>query len=102
MSREKRQAKQPGLGGLLRLIGLGFLIAAVVKELRTPAPERTWNGTLGFVPYDLRRPTAQRFRDRMWAPEDGHLFTPQPFGVGWTLNLGRLVALLRQRLASRA
>lgn len=102
MSREKKQAKQPGPADLLRLVGLGFLIAAVVKELRTPAPERTWNGTVGFVPYDLRKPTAQRFRDRLWAPEDSRLFTPQPLGVGWTLNLGRLVALLRQRLASRA
>ena len=31
------------------------------------------------------------------APEDPRLLTPQIFGVGWSVNLGRLVALLRGR-----
>jgi len=32
-----------------------------------------------------------RVRERMWAPDDPHLVMPQVFGVGWTVNLGRLL-----------
>lgn|SRR5689334_20158579 len=86
----------------LRLLALGLLVAAVVKELRTPAEERTWNGTLGgLVPYDLRPPTVDRMRARWWSPDDERIFTPQPFGVGWTVNAGRVVALVRQGAESR-
>jgi hypothetical protein len=85
---------------MLRLVGIGLLVAAVVKELRTPPAERTWHGVvIGFVPYDLRVPTYTRVRERMWTPDDPHLFAPQPFGVGWTVNVGRLVTLARRRLS---
>ena len=30
----------------------------------------------------------------MWSPDDEHWLTPQVFGVGWTVNLGRLVSVL--------
>jgi hypothetical protein len=98
----KRTDRRGGVQGLVRLIGFGLLVTALVKELRTPAEERTWHGIVaGFVPYDLRVPTVQRLRERLWAPDDERLFTPQPFGVGWTVNVGRVVALLRQRFATR-
>jgi len=74
---------------------LALTAAAVVKELSQPAASRTWNGRLLTVPYDFRIPTADRVRERMWAPDDPHLLTSQVFGLGWTLNLGRLLALLR-------
>jgi uncharacterized membrane protein len=32
----------------------------------------------------------------MWAPDSEHLFGPRVFGVGWTLNFGRLAALAQQ------
>jgi hypothetical protein len=70
-----------------------------VKELRTPSEDRTWHGVVaGFVPYS-RVPTVARLRERVWAPEDEHLLNPQPFGVIWTLNAGRVVSLVRQRFA---
>jgi hypothetical protein len=98
----KRTDRRGGVQGLVRLIGFGLLVTALVKELRTPAEERTWHGIVaGFVPYDLRVPTVQRLRERLWAPDDERLFTPQPFGVGWTVNVGRVVALFRQRFATR-
>lgn len=69
-------------------------------ELRTPKENRTWHGVvLGFVPYELRPPTLARFRERVWAPDDEHLIGPRVFGVGWTLNLGRLYALAREAAA---
>jgi uncharacterized protein DUF5808 len=69
-------------------------VAAIAKELRRPPNEREWNGRLaGFVPYDFRPPTLQRFRERMWNPEQPNLFSPHVFGVGWTVNVGRLARL---------
>ncbi len=83
---------------LVRSITMALAAAAVVKELRTPAAERTWHGVVaGFVPYDLRRPTLARIRERMWNPESGRLVSPRAFGVGWTLNAGRVVRLVRER-----
>jgi uncharacterized protein DUF5808 len=97
-SRRTTSGGRHGIQQVLRLVGVGLLVAAVVKELRTPAGERTWHGVvLGFVPYDLRVPTYARVRERLWAPDDPHLFAPQPFGVGWTVNVGRLVASARRR-----
>ena len=51
------------------------------------------------MPYDLRPPTLQRLRERVWAPEDPHLIVPRSFGFGWTLNVGRVVRLARRRLS---
>jgi Family of unknown function (DUF5808) len=83
---------------LIRLVMLGLVVAAVVKELRLPAEERTWNGVVaGFVPYDFRVPTVERFGERVWDPEGKHLISPHVFGVGWTVNVGRVVALIRQK-----
>lgn len=97
-SKRDRDKGRPGLQNLVRLITLGLIVTAVVKELRTPAGERTWNGVVaGFVPYDFRAPTLARFKERMWAPTNEHLITPRPFGVGWTLNAGRVVALARHQ-----
>ena len=43
---------------------LGIIaVIAVIRELRKPAGERTWYGKVGFVPYDFRKPTADRFRE---------------------------------------
>jgi len=67
-----------------------------VTELRKPAEERTGFGKVaGLVPYDFRPPTASRIRAAVWAPDDPRLFKPHAFGVGWTVNFGRLFALVR-------
>ncbi|HEU5315643.1 MAG TPA: DUF5808 domain-containing protein [Chloroflexota bacterium] len=81
----------------VRMVGVALAVAAVWRELRRPAAERTWNGALwGHVPYDLRRPTLARFRARIWDRESDHLLVPHAFGVGWTLNLHEAVARLRR------
>ena len=59
------------LGTVLRVATVGMLAWAVVTELRKPVPERSWQGSLaGVVPYDLRRPTFARVRQRWWNAED--------------------------------
>ncbi|WP_037570480.1 DUF5808 domain-containing protein [Phaeacidiphilus oryzae] len=88
-----------GKGGRNRLIGLavlGLLGAAVVKELRQPAAERTWTGRVVGVPYDLRRPTVGKVRREYWDPENPALFTPHSFGIGYGVNLARVGALARR------
>ncbi len=89
-----------GMQGVFRLVWIGLVVAAVVKELRMAPEERTWHGVVaGFVPYEFRRPTGARIRERIWDPENEHLFTPHAFGVGWTLNVGRVFALIRKRFS---
>jgi hypothetical protein len=87
---EKRsdRKKQPSAGSLWRLI-LGIIgIVAIVQEMRKPPDERAWHGKVGgFVPYDFRMPTVDRFREALWNP-DGPLVSAKAFGVGWVLNLG--------------
>ena len=46
-------------------------------------------GTFLGVPYDWRRPTAARLKQRWWNADDPRLFTPKTFGWGYDLNLAR-------------
>jgi hypothetical protein len=86
-----------------RAIFFGLLGAAVATELRKPPEERAWHGKLaGFVPYELRRPTLQRVRDTYWAPADEHVFKPPVWGVGWALNMGRVVQMIRREPGENA
>ena len=48
-------------------------------------------GTFLGVPYDWRRPTAARFKERWWNPDDKRLFTPRAFGWGYDINLARVL-----------
>lgn len=97
----KGGTKGGGISSLVRLVTLGLAVAAVVKEMRLPADERTWHGTVaGVVPYEFRPPTLERFRQRVWDPEAETVVSPHVFGVGWTVNLGRIVALVRERIAT--
>jgi hypothetical protein len=80
---------------LARLLGIAVTTWAVVQELRTPREARTWQGRVGgLVPYDFRPPTGARARERLWNPAESQLLVPTVFGVGWTLNTARLVAVL--------
>lgn len=90
-----------GVQTVVRLVTMGLVVAAVVKELRTPEGEREWNGTLaGFVPYDFRLPTFDRFKERVWDPHSERLINPRVFGVGWTVNVGRVLELVREKAAA--
>ena len=80
-----------GLRSLAQLIGLGLLIASIVRELRLPKQERTWHGVVfGRVPYDLRPPSFARLKAAFWNPANPHLVVPTAFGVGWSVNLAAL------------
>ena len=79
------------------VVALGLVAGAVAEELRKPASDRHWVGKVaGTVPYDLRRPTFHRFRAAVWSPDDPRILVPHAFGVGWTVNVGRLVRLAQR------
>ncbi|NNC93140.1 MAG: hypothetical protein HKN80_11695 [Acidimicrobiia bacterium] len=79
----------------LKILAALLVIAAVVKELRLPKDDRTWHGALGgFVPYDFRMPTVEKIKSTFWNP-DGPVIANRVFGVGWTINLGAVVAKVR-------
>jgi len=77
-----------------------LVAAAVAQELRKPSSERTWHGHLaGFIPYDFRPPTLARFQAAWWNPDDPRIFTDRVFGVGWSINLGRVAKLTLEKAA---
>jgi hypothetical protein len=75
----------------VRVLWVGLLGAAIVDAVRN---QRKHGEVLGFVPYDFRVPDVERARLRTWNPESTRILTPTTFGVGWTLNLGRLARLV--------
>lgn len=92
----RRRSKR--LRSLVRLSSVVCTGLALAQELRKPADRRRWHGVvLGYVPYDFRlRSSRAKYRDRIWSP-DGPLLQPHGLGVGWTLNIGRLLRLLHLR-----
>lgn len=94
----KSEFKISGLRGLASAVGMGLVGAAVIQEMRKPSSERAWHGLLWErVPYEFRLPTVERLRHAYWAPQDPHVLTGTPFGVGWTVNFGRLARACSSR-----
>jgi hypothetical protein len=86
----EKEKRRPAAKDLWRLALLILGVIAVIQELRKPAEDRTWHGTVaGFVPYDLRKPTMDRVRETYWNP-DGAIVSSMVWGVGWALNAGAI------------
>ncbi|MFE0178240.1 DUF5808 domain-containing protein [Streptomyces sp. NPDC059002] len=68
-----------------------LLGAALAKELSKPAVDRTWTGRVVGLPYDFRPPTPGKLRRVFWDPDNDALFTPHAFGVGYGVNLARVL-----------
>ncbi|MEA2508608.1 MAG: hypothetical protein QOG21_690 [Actinomycetota bacterium] len=83
------------LGNILTGVAVGAAVIAIRQEMSKPPSNRGWNGKVGPIPYDFRLPTPSRIRERYWNPDDDRILVPQLFGVGWTINLGRVVRLFR-------
>lgn len=92
----RRRTRSVSLDSVLGAVGLGFVLLAIVREVRRPPDLRAWHGNvLGVVPYDFRRPTLARVRETWWSPDDERLLVPRVLGVGWSINLARAAQLLR-------
>lgn len=95
--REGARRKRSLLQNLATTVAVGFAGVAILKDIRESTGHRFLHGEMvGFVPYDFRKPSVQRIRQRLWDPS-GPLLTPQVFGVGWTVNLGAVVARASRR-----
>lgn len=91
---DTKRRRADGMKPLKALVAV-LTILAVIKELRLPKEERAWHGALaGFVPYDFRMPTFAKIKGTLWNPE-GSIVVNRVFGVGWTINLGAVVAKVR-------
>ncbi len=68
-------------------VGLVLVGAAILDQMRLPADQRTWQGTLwGIIPYDFRVPTIERIRAKIWNKDTSRVLMPHIFGVGWSVN----------------
>lgn len=93
--RQRSSAMRP-----LKVLAAVLAIAALIKELRLPKEQRTWNGAVaGFVPYDFRMPTFDKIKATLWNP-DGAIIVNRAFGVGWTINFGAIVTKVRSMSTS--
>ena len=80
---------------LIQAAAITITIAAVCQELEKPKEERQWHGKVGFIPYDFRLPSIERFKESYWNPDDSRIFTPEVFGIGWAINFCALMEKLR-------
>ncbi|MFG1606811.1 hypothetical protein [Actinoplanes sp. NPDC049265] len=69
--------------------------AAVAKELDKPDQERDWHGEIAGVPYDFRAPDLDKFRRAAWDPDNPSVVGPPAFGVGWSINLAQIAAMVQ-------
>jgi hypothetical protein len=81
------------IGWIVRGLAAAVAVGAVIQEMRLPPNRRAWHGRFCGVPYDFRAPSVKRAAHSWWNPEDRSLFMPQPFGVGWVVNLHRVLEL---------
>jgi hypothetical protein len=58
-----------------------------------PREEEPRTGTFLGVPYDWRRPTVARIKDRWWNPDEPRLIVSRAFGWGYAINLARLLGV---------
>lgn len=66
---------------VLTLVG-----AAMFDQLRRPAENRTWQGSIMGIPYDFRIPTIERIRAEVWNKDTNRILMPHSFGMGWGIN----------------
>ena len=78
----QKQTRTLGLFVAIALAG-----AAIIDQMRLPADQRTWQGTLwGIVPYDFRFPTFERIQSTLWNKDNSQLLVPKVCGMGWDIN----------------
>jgi Family of unknown function (DUF5808) len=93
-------SRQPGTTLVLAAIG-ALAGAAAAKELGQLPEDRDWHGRILGLPYDFRPPTVARLRHAFWAPESDALLTPHAFGIGYSVNLARVLRPVRNAWAER-
>ena len=79
------------LNRVIQVTAITVTLMAICQELEKPREERKWHGKVaGFIPYEFRPPTGARLKETYWDPY-GRVFSPQVFGIGWTINFYALL-----------
>ena len=68
-----------------------------VAQAHVPQLVADHKGHFLGVPYDWRRPTLARTRQRVWNPGEERILVPRSFGWGYDVNFGAIWRLLRAR-----
>ncbi len=77
---------------ILQATAITLAMVAVCQELEKPREERKWHGkVIGFIPYDFRLPTLEKFKESYWNPYERRILTPEVFGIGWAVNFYALL-----------
>ena len=77
-------------------VTLALTAVAAGNELRKPKRRRDWHGEILGIPYDFRKPTAEKLKRSSWAPNDRRVIKPRALGLGWDVNVGRLWRLTKR------
>jgi len=75
-----------------------FAEAAAEHDAEPGAGPRRASALTGRVlgiPYDVRRPSTDRYASRTWNPTDSRILVPKALGMGWTINFGALAVKAR-------
>lgn len=87
---------------VIRIVGITLIALAIIEEFQKPKGARTGTGKVfGFIPYDFRFPTFERFADRFWNPGDPRIVVEHPFGVGWTVNFASVLSAAQDLIEGR-
>ena len=74
----------------VRKLWVAVFAAAVVDAVRN---DRDHGELFGVIPYDFRISDLERAKRRVWDPQSARILTPPTWGVGWSVNLGRLARI---------
>ena len=83
---KKNRSSNRFLNTVVMILSLFLVVAAINDQLRKPAEQRTWHGTVFGFPYDFRMPTIERIQETMWNKNTSRVLMPHAFGVGWSIN----------------
>jgi hypothetical protein len=75
-----------GLRIFLTGVVAGLSWAAISKELELPPEQRTWQGSIGGVPYNFRVWEWRDIAREYWNPASDEMLSPKVIGVGWGVN----------------
>jgi hypothetical protein len=87
--------------GFMFGVVVGLTAAAIGEELKRPAEQREWRGTVAGVPYNFRLHEWSDVAKEYWDPTSDQIVTPHAIGLGWGVNLAAVVKRLRELMEAR-
>jgi hypothetical protein len=89
------------LRGFIFGVMVGLTAAAIGEELKRPAEQREWRGTVAGVPYNFRLHEWSDVAKEYWDQSSDQILTPHAIGLGWGVNFAAVAKRLRELMESR-